>query len=187
MPRRIPNDVSPVDLRPKNWRPSEERKAEIDQYLWDREVVRVYCGCSASHSLKAFGITTAIVHDGSVIVRSRKAYDQGMQLFTTVGELQAVLYAIEQVNVVLSDVASIPETVSIYSDVDHITYLLHDEGPKTFRNIRRQMAISQVNFTNRWPTINLRIYHLPPGEQKHNPYYATAHNAARREISAVRR
>jgi len=185
--QRIPRGPSPLDLRPKDWRPSEERQAQMDDYLWDREVMRVYCDCSASHHLRAFGIAASFVFDGSVSIRSRLMYDRALQLMTTVGELRAILYAIEQAKVVLNSVATTPESVSIYSDVDHIDYFLHDEGPKTFEEIRCQIAKAQTSFTHRWPTINLGIYYLPPVEQKHNPFYSAAHNTARREVSMKKR
>jgi hypothetical protein len=187
MPRHIPDGASPLDLRPEKWRPSEERQAEMDAYLWDREMMRVYCDCSVSRPLKAFGLGVAIVFDGSVIVRSRKAYDRTMQLLPTHGELQALGYAIEQTSVMLKDVMNVPMHLFVYSDVDHVQQIVHGGDIETFADSARRIAAARTRLERTWPSVELNLCYLPPDEQKHNPYYAAAHNAARREVSMKKR
>lgn len=173
--------------RPKAWRPSEERQTEMDEYLWDRETMRVYCDCSVSYPLKSFGIAVAVVFDGSVTVRSRKKYDTTGHLLPTHGELQALQYAIEQTSAMLRDTLNLPTRVVVYSDVNHIEHILHGGDIVTFADSARRVAAARTSFANKWSTVDLNICYLPPEEQRHNPYYAAAHNAARKEVSIRKR
>lgn len=183
MNRHVPRPVSPVDLRPVQRRPSPERQAEIEDYLYDRETMRVYCDCSASHSLKAFGIAATYVYDGAVLVRSRQARDPSQQLQPTYGELLALQYAVERCASMVSKTLSVPESIVIYSDVDHIEHLLSTESEDMFGSSQiHEIQAARERFTQKWPTVSLSVCYLPPEEQKHNPWYTSSHNAARKAI-----
>jgi hypothetical protein len=184
--RRIPRSASPLDLRPNKWRPSEERQAQMDDLLWDGHVMRVYCDCSISHTLKAFGIAASFVYDGAVLVRSKKVYDRRLQLQPTYGELQAVLFAIRQIESVLTMTMNVPDKIAIYSDVDKIDHLLTGGKATTYADCSHLISMATAYFNTKWPGVDLDILYLPPEEQRYNPYYASAHNAARKEVSLKR-
>ena len=186
MPKRTPQERLPVDLRPESWRPSPERQAQIEDLLWDREIMRVYCDCSASKRIGAFGLAAAYVYDGSVTVRSRKLYSKD-NLQPVYGELHTILYAIQQLSVVLKGVPAIPTRIAVFSDVADIDHLLSAQGTGNFAAVAKQIAAAHDTFTSRWEEISLTISAMPTEEKRHNPFYVAAHNGARKEVLIERR
>ncbi len=188
MSRHLPKPASPVDLRRSKHRPSPERQAEMEHYLYDRQTMRVYGDCSASHVLQAFGIAATYVYDGSVLVRSRQARDPSQRLQATYGELLAVRFALERCPSIVGKAVSMPEKIVIYSDVDHIEHLLRSESGDTFGASQiQEIRAARELLVQRWPTVNMDICYLPPQEQKHNPYYSSSHNVAQKAVMIRKR
>ncbi|WP_018130507.1 hypothetical protein [Effusibacillus pohliae] len=186
MAKRIPKPVAPVILKPKKWQPSLERQAEMDNYLWDRHTMRIYCDCSISQKLGAHGVAAAFVFDGSVIVRSRKVYDLTMKLRSTHGELQAVLFALRELTVGVPGISTPTDQVIVYTDVQSIETLIERPNEEAVRSLSKQITGAKMAILSKWPDLDVQILFLPPEEQKHNPWYTAAHNAARREVSLGR-
>lgn len=150
------------------------------------QVIRVYCDCSLSKTLKLYGVAASYVYDESVLVRSKKVYELTPHLNSTVGELQAILYAIQQSGSVLRAATNQPDSVIVFTDLSAIDHLLDIGGDFAFEKCIQRIAEAQSSFAKNWSTVSQEIRYLPPDEQRYNPFYASAHNAARREASLGR-
>jgi hypothetical protein len=181
MPKGIPRPRTPLTLTPEKWRPSKERQAQMDDYLWDQKVMRVFCDCSLSHAFKFYGIAASFVFDGSVTLRTRKVYESSPQLHSTFGELRSILFAIEQSGSVMCEAMNQPDSVIVFSDVSAIDHLLANGEDVAFGECVCLIKAAKTSFA-----MNFDIRYLPPDEQRHNPFYSSAHNAARKEASVGR-
>ena len=136
--------------------PSKVRQAEMEDRLWDRQTLRIYCDASFNPKTKFTAVAALFVFDGDTQVYSKFL---GIQTGNNVtGEIEAVKFAVEQISIFKRRPALMiePRSIVVYSDYNQITQYVED-------------------------TDNVKIEYL--GEDKReNPFYTAAHNAARKAI-----
>lgn len=109
-------------------------------------------------------------------------YTNPQKAGSTYGELEAVLFALNQFEFTLPSFERVPEHVNVYSDIQAIELLLdHSRNPT--ESITKPITLARLSVLSKWPEMELSILFLTPNEQRQNPYYSAAHNAARREVS----
>ena len=133
---------------------SQERREEMQNILWDRMTLRVYCDASLDAYHHLIGVAAIFLFDGSTNVYSKKLnskVDKNIEIY-------AVRFALEKLPIYLKQpiLANPPKAIVIYSDYNEINRFFEDRD-------------------------NIKIEYLSE-EKYHNPWYTAAHNAARREI-----
>lgn len=169
-----------IEVDPYEKPPSEERKKEIENRLWDPSVLRVYCDCSI-HPVSLFqggrlryqrkvGIAAVFVYDGSVTVKS-KACASSKGDGSVYGEMEALLFALSELPAFLESlIVNKPDSVYIYSDL------------KQFEYFKRLFGIDDR--LKDFSPLPVAVEYL--GEDKrYNPFYTVAHNAARKSIGII--
>lgn len=88
MYRKMPRKFDPSTLHPQKWWPSDERRSQMEELLWDKVTMLVFTDCSLSPVSKLCGIAAVFVHDGSVTVKAKKIYPTFCNLKQPSGNLK---------------------------------------------------------------------------------------------------
>jgi hypothetical protein len=177
-------DSHQVWLSRNKKRPAEKRMNEMKDLLWDIETVRVYCDCSISQDMKVAGLAATYIGFGSSLVKSKKHYSL-VPMSSLENELRAIIFSLEELSAHLSKKEAemqSPKKVLIYSDLAQINDGLSGEiwGKKpNLKMLINEILEKQNDLSN---GILVDIVYLESSEQKYNPYYSSAHNAARKII-----
>lgn len=165
-------------------RPDSKRINDMKDLLWDTETVRIYCDCSISQDMKVAGLAATYIGFGSSLVKSKKHYSL-IPMTNLENELRVIVYSLENLSTYLSgkaDEMQRPNKVLIYSDLAQITDGLSGRiwtKKPTFKILIDEILEKQTKLSK---TIPVDILYLESSERKYNPYYSSAHNAARKII-----
>jgi ribonuclease HI len=165
-------------------RPSATRVIEMKDLLWDNETVRIYCDCSVSQDMKVAGLAATYIGFGSSLVKSKKHYSL-VPMTNLENELRVILFSLEELYSYLKSMDNEmkkPSKVSVYSDlaqiIDGLSRKIWLKKPNLSILID-DILEKQKELSNKIP---VDILYLESSERKYNPYYSSAHNAARKII-----
>lgn len=166
--------------------PTKEARERFENWLWDREVLRVFVDASELHQKGIFGLGAIFVGQGTTLVKSKKHYNNTMKRINIYAEILAVEFALVEVNNVMDISFDEPSKVLIYSDWNQIdrlqeTTMLTKKIP-TINDIAERINEKKQMFSNLHPKIELEVLYMSEGEKKYNPFYKGAHNASKKAI-----
>jgi hypothetical protein len=168
-------------------KPPVERVQEIEEYRLDKDTFRVYPDSSELHKQGIFGLAFTCVGGGSVIVKSRKYYNQNFRGRNVYAEVVAIAFAMNSVRIILKNFEALPEQVNILSDLNWIGNLENSKWTKhpMKKQIVEKVQIAKKNFQSEYPLVNLNLSYTGAKEKKYNPFYKAAHNASRDVLGKI--
>ncbi|MGM7724092.1 hypothetical protein [Metabacillus sp. Hm71] len=165
--------------------PSAEAKQRAEDMILDEDVLRVFVDASELKSQGIFGLGLCFVGQGSVIVKSKKLYNQSMKKQIIFAELSAIEFALEQISILYKEKDNTLPEIIIYSDITLVEQL---SGTSAITK-NQEINLKANRVRNLWeaflefqPGIKLQIKNMKQEMKKFNPYYKAAHNAARSVI-----
>lgn len=163
--------------------PTKEAKERYEDWLWDKDVLRVFVDASELKRQGIFGLGVIFVGQGSTLVKSKKHYKQSMKKMNVYAELVAVEFAMTQLGQVIDNQFSLPSKVYIYSDWSDIKNIkektLLDNKIPAINTVSENINEMRNKFLLIHPALELEIFYMGIEEKKYNPFYKGAHNAAR--------
>jgi ribonuclease HI len=181
--RRTPGRNKQFLLK-KSKTPTNDRRREIEDFRFDNNTYRVYTDASELQQQGIFGLAFTSVGGGSVIVKSKKYYNQEFRGRNVYAEVMAIAFAIEEMINVLKEFIDLPEEVIIFCDLNWIEEL---EDTRWARHPRKKQFVENIQsatarFKDEYPDIKIIISYAGKGEKLYNPYYIASHNASRKIV-----
>lgn len=174
-----------IKLTPKKYpyqRISEERMKAMNEILFNKDIVSVYCDFSANIKSNHIGVAACFVGNGNTFVESKRIYMQNPSE-TILGEIKAVSFAIKTLPAILEKYRVFlnkPRKAFIYSDYAHIENIQTNNFKKPEYNQVVSELIAYLNHLHKlfnWCDITIKYL---GEEKKQNIYHKAAHRASRR-------
>ncbi|MGI8386608.1 hypothetical protein [Robertmurraya sp. P23] len=176
-----PKRVTPVNfwIKYKEKVPENIKGLIYDQY-YSKETMYVYCDMSMKPGYTTMAISCSYIKEGTVIVKHQYIYPPEESFKKNIyGELKAIIFALSNYKKYIGSCKS----MVIYSDVFNIEKILIKEI--TFKK-SKSLKIVQDELINLYKVsgnkINskcIEIKYLTEELKRYNPFYKSAHNAAR--------
>ena len=166
--------------------PTKEAKIRFEDWLWDKEVLRVFVDASELRYQGIFGLGVIFVGQGNTLVKSKKHYNKAMKKVNIYGEILAVEFALIEVNKVLDNCFEKPSKIIIYSDWNQVDRLketsILTKRIHIINDVAERINEKTLLFVNLHPNVELEILYMKIEEKKYNPFYKGAHNASKKVI-----
>lgn len=160
-------------------RPSAEAKKHAEDMLWDENTLRCFVDASELDFQGIFGFGACFISNGTVIVKNKKHYRQDMRKKNSYAELMAVIFALEQLEMLLDKKSFTPSKFLLYSDWQGVEDIDNPTKNKETNALRKRIneLRDRLLKTN---NLELEIAVMDKEFKRSNPFYQSAHNQARK-------
>jgi len=155
----------------------EEIKEKIYQQYYSQDKLYIYCDMSMNLENNSMSVACTYITNGTITIKTQYAHPPRDCIGKNgYGELKAVTFALKH----FEKYVSRSTEIIIYSDVQDI-------GQKKFKNTSFESAQQEINILLSktkltHPNKTISIQYLSNELKKYNPFYKSAHNAARKLI-----
>ncbi|RSL29697.1 hypothetical protein D7Z54_29900 [Salibacterium salarium] len=173
-------------LRPKYKKPPQEAKDRAENNRLDNEILRVYTDASGMLGPGLFGLAACYVGQGDVTVKTKKLYDATQKKSVSDAELESVIFALNELPVIIGKRSIRPSQVFIYNDQDRLRNYMSSESFSEKETPLKHIQQSRQKCEHICPDVSLSIDYITKQDRKFNPHYAAAHNGSRNVLKAKR-
>ncbi|MQR94192.1 hypothetical protein [Fictibacillus phosphorivorans] len=158
----------------------EKLKEMIYHQYFSRDILYIYCDMSMIVNYSTMTIACSYVSNGNVQVKQQYVYPPQDSINKNIyGEIKAVIFALTHFEKYIGNCTN----VIIYSDVKAIeAFLKKDSSFKkgtSLLKLQNEMLLIYERARSKHPQKTITIQYLIPEQKTFNPFYRSAHNAAK--------
>ncbi|WP_349409378.1 hypothetical protein [Pseudalkalibacillus sp. SCS-8] len=155
-------------------------KEQIYQQYYSRDTLYVYCDMSMLAGNSSMAVACSYVSNASVIVKRQFVYPLKDSLMVNLyGELKAVTFALTH----FEKYIGFNQNVVIYSDVNYIDEVIKEgmnfKKRPSLRKAQEELSVLYKTQQRNHPGL-ITVEYLPSDLKSFNPFYKSAHNAAKK-------
>ncbi|MFT9494594.1 MULTISPECIES: hypothetical protein [Bacillota] len=175
--------------KPKFWPKNEDKvpseiKEMIFQQYYSRDTLFIYCDMSMKHNYPTMAVACSYIKDSLVQVKQQYVHPPRESVSKNIyGELKAILFALTHFEKYIGDCS----TIIFYSDVRDIEKFLTKEivfkKNDSLSQLQEEIHLMFRKIKNKHTNKNITVCYLSHELRKYNPFYKSAHNAAKRMLN----
>jgi hypothetical protein len=162
----------------------DEMKEMIYQQFFCDDSIYIYCDMSMNNDRNIMSVACSYVSNGKVIVKHQLVYPPQDCLNKNIfGEIKAIIFALTNFEKYMDEKTAEIKKIVILSDINFVEDLLLHEPyfrkNSSLNKIQSDMKLLYRKMQNKYPNKDISIKYLQQNQKSYNPFYKSAHNAAK--------
>lgn len=162
----------------------DEMKEMVYQQFYCRDSLYIYCDMSMNTDRNIMSVACSYVSNGTVVVKHQLVYPPKDCINKNIfGEIKSIIFALTNFEKYMGRNIDEIKSIVILSDINFIEDLLLQEPyfrkNSSLNNIQTEMKLLFRKMQNKYPIKNISIKYLQQDQKSFNPFYKSAHNAAK--------
>jgi hypothetical protein len=162
----------------------DDMKEMVYQQCFCHDSLYIYCDMSMDVDRKMMSVACSYVSNGKVIVKHQLVYPPHDCLNRNIfGEIKAIIFALTHFEKYMDEKTTGIKNVVVLSDINFVEELLlhkpYFRKNSSLNKIQSDMKLLYRKMQIKYPSKNISIKYLQKGQKSYNPFYKSAHNAAK--------